>query len=173
VQLRGFLTVRNVDPHHLQRYLLPHEDVSVVIRRHPAMLLRYILEALAGLIIAGVLSDLIANGTIRTVIWCAWLIGLSRLAFKTFEWSDEYFAVTSVRVILVHGITVRRVDMMPLKKITDLTLNRSLLGRMLGYGTVVLESAGQDQALSSVEYVPEPEAVYLDISAVVFGFADD
>lgn len=145
----------------------------MIIRRHPAMLLRYVAEALAGLIVAGTLSAFFSNGTILTVIWSGWLVGLSRPAFKTFEWSDEYFAVTSVRVLLVHGLAVRRVDMMPLKKITDLTLNRSLLGRMLGYGTVVLESAGQDQALSTVEYVPEPEAVYLEISAVAFGSGDD
>ena len=87
--------------------------------------------------------------------------------------SDEFFAVTGVRVMLVHGIVVRRVDMMPLTKITDLTVDRSILGRMLGYGTVVLESAGQDQALSKVEYCPEPEAIYLEISSVAFGHGDD
>jgi uncharacterized membrane protein YdbT with pleckstrin-like domain len=90
-----------------------------------------------------------------------------------FEWSDEFFAVTKVRVMLVHGIVTRRVDMMPLSKVTDLTVDRSILGRMLGYGTIVLESAGQEQALSRVEYVPEPEAIYLDISSVAFGHGDD
>lgn len=167
------MAVRGVDPHHVQRYLLPHEEISVIIRRHPAMLLRHLLEVLAGLIVAGLLTGLFSDQTVLTVIWCAWLAILPRLLFKAYEWSDEFFAVTSVRVLLVHGLVVRRVDMMPLKKITDLTLNRSLLGRMLGYGTVVLESAGQDQALTSVEYVPEPEAVYLEISAVAFGSGDD
>jgi uncharacterized membrane protein YdbT with pleckstrin-like domain len=172
VQLPGFLTVRNVDPHHLERYLLPQEEHTVTIRRHPAMLLRYVGESLGGLILAGVLSGVVA-GSVLTVIWVGWLLVVSRLAFKVFEWSDEYFAVTTVRVILVHGILTRRVDMMPLTKITDLAVDRSIMGRMLGYGTIVLESAGQDQALSKVEYVPEPEAVYLDISAVAFGHGDD
>ena len=90
-----------------------------------------------------------------------------------FEWTDEFFAVTKVRVMLVHGLFERRVDMMPLSKITDLTVDRSIMGRMLGYGTVVLESAGQDQALSTVKYVPEPESIYLHISAAAFGSGDD
>jgi membrane protein YdbS with pleckstrin-like domain len=173
VQLPGFLTVRDVDPHHLQKYLLPQEEQTVTIRRHPALLLRYILETLGGLILAGILTGLVSNGTAITVIWVIWLLVVGRLAFKVFEWSDEYFAVTKVRVLLVHGIVVRRVDMMPLTKVTDLAVNRSIMGRMLGYGTIVLESAGQDQALSSVEYVPEPEAIYLEISAMAFGAGTD
>jgi membrane protein YdbS with pleckstrin-like domain len=173
VPLPGFLAVRDVPPHHLEKYLLPQEEQTVIIRRHPALLLRYIAESFAGLILAGVLTAVISNGTAITVVWLLWLALIGRLAFKVFEWSDEFFAVTGVRVMLIHGLVVRRVDMMPLKKITDLTVDRSIMGRMLGYGTIVLESAGQDQALSKVEYCPEPEAVYLEISSVAFGHGDD
>jgi membrane protein YdbS with pleckstrin-like domain len=173
VPLPGFMAVRDVDPHHLEKYLLPSEEHTVMIRRHPALLLRYLLETLGALIVASLLTAVVSGSTAVTVIWVGWLLVASRLAFKVFEWSDEFFAVTGVRVMLIHGILTRRVDMMPLKKITDLTVNRSILGRMLGYGTIVLESAGQDQALSKVEYVPEPEAIYLDISSVAFGHGDD
>jgi uncharacterized membrane protein YdbT with pleckstrin-like domain len=175
VPLPGFLTVRNIDPHHLEKYLLPQEidDDTVMIRRHPAVFLRHVGETLGALILAGVLTGFVSNSTIVTVIWVGFLAVAGRLAFKVFEWSDEFFAVTKVRVILVHGIITRRVDMMPLSKVTDLTVDRSILGRMLGYGTIVLESAGQEQALSRVEYVPEPESFYLDISAVAFGHGDD
>ena len=167
------MAVRDVNPHHLEKYLLPQEEQTVTIRRHPAMLLRYLIESFGALILAGVLTAVISNATAVTVVWVLWLMVVSRLAFKVFEWSDEYFAVTKVRVMLVHGIVTRRVDMMPLSKVTDLTVNRSIMGRMLGYGTIVLESAGQDQALSKVEYVPEPEAIYLEISSVAFGHGDD
>jgi uncharacterized membrane protein YdbT with pleckstrin-like domain len=173
VPLPGFLAVRDVDPHHLEKYLLPQEEQTVTIRRHPAMLLRYLLESFGALILAGVLTAVISGATAVTVVWVLWLMVVSRLAFKVFEWSDEFFAVTNVRVMLVHGIVTRRVDMMPLSKVTDLTVDRTIMGRMLGYGTIVLESAGQDQALSKVEFVPEPETIYLDISAVAFGHGDD
>lgn len=145
----------------------------MTIRRHPAMLLRYIGESLGALILAVALTVLVSQSFAVKLIWCAWLIVFSRLLVRFFEWSDEYFAVTKVRVMLVTGLIAKRVDMMPLSKITDLTVNRSVLGRMLGYGTLVLESAGQDQALSKVEYVPEPEAIYLEISAAAFGHGDD
>ena len=116
--LPGFLAVRDVSPHHLEKYLLPQEEQTVIIRRHPALLLRYVGESLAGLILAGVLTAAISNGTAITVVWLLWLALLGRFGFKVFEWSDEFFAVTGVRVMLVHGLVVRRVDMMPLKKIT-------------------------------------------------------
>ena len=167
------MAVRDVSPHHLEKYLLPQEEQTVTIRRHPAMLLRYIGETLGGLIIAGLLTAVVSQTVFLTVIWCAWLVVVGRFTFKVVEWSDEFFAVTKVRVILVTGLFTRRVDMMPLSKVTDLTVNRSIMGRMFGYGTIVLESAGQDQALSTVEHVPEPEAIYLEISAAAFGSGDD
>jgi uncharacterized membrane protein YdbT with pleckstrin-like domain len=168
------MAVRDVDPHHLKRYLLPHEiEDTVIIRRHPAVLLRHAVEVVGGLILAAVLSVFINPALIVTIIWCLWLLVIARFLVAVFEWTDEFFAVTKVRVMLVTGLFERRVDMMPLSKVTDLTVNRSIMGRMLGYGTVVLESAGQDQALSTVKYVPEPESIYLHISAAAFGSGDD
>ncbi len=40
-----------------------------------------------------------------------------------------------------------RVDAVPLSQITDSTLRCSLIGRILGYGTIRLETTGQKQAL--------------------------
>ena len=47
--------------------------------------------------------------------------------------------------------------MMPLIKVTDMSYNRSVPGRILGYGRFVMESAGQDQALREVNWVPDPD----------------
>ena len=58
---------------------------------------------------------------------------------------------------------------MPLVKITDLTFHRSSTGLLLGHGKFVVESAGQDQALSAIDYVPRAEATYLQISELLFG----
>ncbi len=53
--------------------------------------------------------------------------------------------------MLNYGVFTRRVAMMPLMKVTDMSYNRSVLGRLVGYGEFVLESAGQEQALRTVE----------------------
>lgn len=58
--------------------------------------------------------------------------------------------------------------MIPFAKITDLTFSRSRLGRVLGYGDFFVESAGQEQALSRVAFVPHPAQLYLEIVALIF-----
>ena len=58
---------------------------------------------------------------------------------------------------------------MPLANATDLTYNRSATGMLLGYGEFVIESAGQDLALSRISYLPQPEKLYIQISELLFG----
>jgi hypothetical protein len=49
--------------------------------------------------------------------------------------------------------------MMQLTKVTDMTFQRSPIGRLLGFGEFILESAGQDQALTNLGYLPYAGAV--------------
>ena len=44
-----------------------------------------------------------------------------------------------------------------------MSYNRTPGGRILGYGTFVLESAGQDQALRNIKNLPNPNELYLRI----------
>jgi protein-disulfide isomerase-like protein with CxxC motif len=71
--------------------------------------------------------------------------------------------------MLAQGFLVIKIAMMPLAKVTDLTFERSLRGRILGYGTLIVESAGQIQALNRIDYIPRPEEVYEALSELVFG----
>jgi membrane protein YdbS with pleckstrin-like domain len=102
------------------------------------------------------------------VIWIAWLILLLRLAVKVFEWNENYFVVTSQRMLLSKGLVTRKVNMMPLSKVTDMSFQRSTMGRILGYGEFILESAGQDQALRIVDHLPYPEQLYLEVCGLIF-----
>jgi hypothetical protein len=61
----------------------------------------------------------------------------------------------------VGGLITRRVGMMPLPRVTDMAYTQSPLGRILNYGTFVLESAGQDQALREIKPLPRPGDLYL------------
>ncbi|GAA4052796.1 PH domain-containing protein [Nonomuraea sp. NPDC050663] len=158
-------------PSSVNRYLLPHETQHIMVRRHPAVLLRPVAEVFGGLIIAGLLSRFFGggdNGTALVVVWWLWLLLLIRFVWKVAEWSVDYFVVTSKRILLTTGLITRKVAMMPLTKVTDMSFQRSLMGRMLGYGEFILESAGQDQALSTVEYIPYPETLYLEVCAMLF-----
>src|SRR5216683_591544 len=79
-----------------------------------------------------------------------------------------YFTVTDNRMILVSGFVVRKVAMMPLTRVTDMSFRRSAMGRLLGYGEFIIESAGQEQALRTINFLPYPEQLYLEICGLVF-----
>jgi uncharacterized membrane protein YdbT with pleckstrin-like domain len=164
--------VPNTDtvPASVNRYLLPHERQVITVHQHPAILIRPIFEVLIGLAIAGWLSNSVAhgNGTVLLVIWILWGLVFLRLVVKVFEWVETYFVVTSQRFILATGIVTRKVNMMPLAKVTDMTFQRSAMGRILGYGEFILESAGQDQALTNVDHLPYPEQLYLEVCGLIF-----
>lgn len=162
-------------PSAVNKYLLPHERQVVTVRQHPAVLIRPIVETLVGLAVAGWLSNSVAhgNGTAIAVIWGLWGLLLLRLAGKASEWSVNWFVVTSQRMLLTTGIVTRKVNMMPLTKVTDMSFQRSTLGRILGYGEFILESAGQDQALRVVDHLPYPEQLYLEVCGLIFKGDDD
>jgi uncharacterized membrane protein YdbT with pleckstrin-like domain len=169
--------VPNTDtvPTSVNKYLLPHERQVITVHQHPAVLIRPIFEVLVGLAIAGWLSNSVAhgNGTVILVIWILWVLLLLRLAVKVFEWSETYFVVTSQRMLLQTGLVTRKVNMMPLSKVTDMSFQRTSLGRILGYGEFILESAGQEQALRVVDHLPYPEQLYLEVCGLIFKDQED
>jgi uncharacterized membrane protein YdbT with pleckstrin-like domain len=169
--------VPNTDtvPASVNRYLLPHERQVITVHQHPAVLIRPIFEVLVGLAIAGWLTTVFAknNGTAILVIWILWGLVFLRLAIKVAEWGETYFVVTSQRFILATGLLTRKVNMMPLSKVTDMSFQRSTMGRILGYGEFILESAGQDQALNKVDHLPYPEQLYLEVCGLIFKDTDD
>jgi uncharacterized membrane protein YdbT with pleckstrin-like domain len=97
------------------------------------------------------------------------LVAVVRFTVLTILWWNERIVITDKRVMLAQGFLVIKIAMMPLAKVTDLTFERSIRGRILGYGTLIVESAGQIQALNRIDYMPRPEEVYEALSELVFG----
>jgi uncharacterized membrane protein YdbT with pleckstrin-like domain len=152
----------------INKYLLPREVQVATVRQHPAVLIGPSAQALGGLLLAGVLSAIVVHGILEMILWALWLVLFLRLVWKAANWSVDYFVVTSERLLLTTGFLTRRVNMMPLTKVTDMSFRRSFAGRLLGYGEFIVESAGQDQALRNVEFIPYPEQLYLLICGMLF-----
>ena len=152
------------------RYLLPTERPVINIRRHWAVLagmtVQSLLLLILGVLIARVLSD-IDFAQMVAIYFCVFVV--ARWAWTFVDWYVEKLVVTDKRLLLLTGIVDRNVAIMPLVKVTDLTFHRSATGLMLGYGKFVVESAGQDQALSTIDFVPKPEKLYIQISELLFG----
>jgi Bacterial PH domain len=152
------------------KYLLPTERVAISIRRHWAYLAGDTIQAIVllfiGVLFARILSGVDYVGTV--LIWFCVFVFL-RWAWRIADWFNETLIVTDKRLLLLTGIFYRNVAIMPLVKVTDLTYHRSASGMTLGYGKFVVESAGQDQALSTIDFVPHPDRLYQQISDLLFG----
>lgn len=146
----------------LDRYVLSGERVVVATRHHWGMLLEPVVTtAAAALAVAWLVvqaGPAVGDGVL--LLWWLWLVLVVRLAWKVLEWRNEWFVATDKRLLLLYGLITHKVAMMPLTKVTDMNYGRSPVGRVLGYGQFLLESAGQDQALRQIDWVSHPDATY-------------
>jgi len=154
----------------IERFLLPSERRVVAVRRHWARLLEPVgtaALALVGLLWLDQVLPLVPY--LREVLLAGWVVLLARLTWRLLDWREDWFVVTDRRLLLRSGLVTRQVAMMPLIKVTDMSYARPPLGRLLGYGQIVIESAGHDQALRRITHLPDPDGLYLEICDLLFG----
>lgn len=163
-----------VDHAHLRRYLLDGERIIVAMRRHWVRILEPAASAVAGMVLALWVEASVSPGAalLAKLAWWLWFVLLARLGWYVVEWRHDWFVATDKRLVLTHGVITRKVAMMPFPKVTDMSFVRTIPGRLLGYGKFVMESAGQQQALREVNYVPDANRAYRAICAEIFGVDD-
>lgn len=153
------------------RYLAQDERIVLDVRRHLAVLLRPFFDALGvvlGTLILGVaLSPDNGGDWIDTVLGLIAFYFMARFLWRCWEWWVDRIVVTDRRIFEVSGLLTRKVASMPLAKMTDMTYSRPVLGRILRYGDLRIESAGQDQALSRLDHLPTPDDFYRTITGLI------
>jgi membrane protein YdbS with pleckstrin-like domain len=148
------------------RYLFPTERYRGEWKRHWIHLSTPLAVGAGSTLLLGYLAGFLTKqniGGLVTVAVLIWLAVIGWVAWQVFDWYYDRFILTNKRVMVVNGIVTRKVAMMPLLRVTDMKYEQSALGRMLNYGTFVLESAGQDQALREVKHLPNPNELYLRV----------
>jgi uncharacterized membrane protein YdbT with pleckstrin-like domain len=156
-------------PAQVAKRLLPWELVVVETRQHPIVLARP--AALAGV---GLLAALVLTATIftasaaRVVLWFLWLILLGWAVWKFVNYRATHFVMTELRLVLYRGVFTVTVGMMPLGKVTDHRSEQTLTGRTFNYGSVIVETAGPDQALRRVDYLPFFDQLEFELLALLF-----
>jgi hypothetical protein len=160
-------------PDEVQGYLADTELNALGGQVHEAVMIEPVLTTTAGVI--GCLWVLVnlppTLHRVRDFVWVVLFVFIGRLVFKYWEWTRDLIFITGKRIVAVRGIITRRVEMMPLGKLTDMSYIRTPLGMVLGYGTFRLESAGQDQALGTLTPIPDPDASYRHVQNLLFGRA--
>jgi Bacterial membrane flanked domain. len=153
----------------LKRFLLPTETIVIEVRRHWAEIFLPAVAVFVGLVVALLLDTVMPLAPpVRLIMWLAWASVLGLFLWRILDWSMDWFVVTDKRFVRTWGVLTRQVGMMPLTRVTDMRYERPALGRLFGYGTFVLESAGQDQALHLIEFLPDPEELYKEVCELLF-----
>lgn len=154
---------------HVAQYLFDSERYCGEWRRHWIAVSQWLLALAGATLLLGYVVGAMQN--VPYVVGAAavlWLILLIVAGFRIGDWFFDKFVLTDKRVMLIEGIVARKVAMMPLARVTDMAYQQSPLGRVLNYGTFVLESAGQDQALREIDPLPYPNELYLLFCQVMY-----
>ncbi|HWU20769.1 MAG TPA: PH domain-containing protein [Nocardioides sp.] len=160
------LLVAITDPG-IGKHLLRDEGEVIVdeVSKHWVAYVRPGIESLVGLV-ALMVSTVVAV----QVAWFFLIVAGGLFLHATWlalREKRDRFVITNMRVFRVHGVLSSQLATMPLSRILDITVTKPLLGRLLGYGHFVFESAAQDQGLRDIRYVGRPDARDLAIQRVV------
>jgi uncharacterized membrane protein YdbT with pleckstrin-like domain len=143
----------------VNRYLLPHEDLVITTRQHPAVLIGPVILSLAGVVVATILSRMVprADQSLVVAIWAGWAVLVLRTFVKVSGWAVGEFVITSERVLFITGVFTRRIYSIPLGLIDDISVRRSPGARLFGYGELVVRSGHQKQVRQRIQYVAYPD----------------
>jgi hypothetical protein len=160
-------------PSGLEPILLPGEKLVTAVHAHWVSVAEPVASMVLGLVVAIWVDSNVTHSTqaVGTIFWWIFIILLLRMLWQLGDWHHNWFVATDKRLLLRYGIITHKVAMMPLIKVTDMSYVRSIPGQFLGYGRFVLESAGQDQALREIKWVPHPDETYRAICAEIFHIA--
>jgi len=157
-------------PREIDEYLLPTERRVIRVRQHWSVLLNDMIQSSLALgLVVALQRYLPSSMVIDNLTWYAGLVIVVRLTLLVALWWVERIVITDKRVMISQGILTHKIGMMPLTKVTDLTFKRTFTGRLMGYGTMVIESAGQIQALNEIDFMPQPEEIYEALTELIFG----
>jgi uncharacterized membrane protein YdbT with pleckstrin-like domain len=122
------------------------EQVYFDVRRHGVVLMRPFLWSLTLLVIGLFLMALPWPVPVAAPLVMG--IGAVSAIAAVWRWDRTRFVVTTEKVFLVEGVTRKRAAAVRLQGLRSISLEQSLLGRTLGYGTL---HAGPLE----VEHVPQ------------------
>lgn len=134
-------------------------DEKVVKELHPHWL-AVVVPALVGLLLAAVAAAVVLltpdssgwNLFQSVLLVFAAVLAIWSVAVPFLRWRTTHYVITSHRIMVRRGILTKTGKDITLAKITDVGFTQTLLDRMIGAGSLRIESAGDspDEELSDI-----------------------
>ena len=148
---------------------------QIVREFHPhwkVLILPFLSTILAGVAVYLILDRVgddegqIMNGTVRLVLlgvvlilWLVYAVG------RFINWRFTQYVLTNERMIVRSGIVSKHGKEIPLENINDVGFSQGILERLLRYGDVLIESAGE-HGQSVLGDIPDPEGFHTELYRV-------
>lgn len=151
----------------IARHLISDEGEVVVdeVRKHWAAVIGPIIEIVLAFPALALLAAVPSQ-----LYWFPLFLSLALALHGSWRilqaWMDR-FVITNMRVFRVHGILSQSIATMPIARILDISVHKPFIGRILGYGHFVFESAAQEQGLREIRFVGRPNERGLTIQRVI------
>lgn len=145
----------------MRTQLRANEELILEVRKH-WLSLNPALNLLSLWMVGGAVVCIIVHQAV-------WYVGLSfvlpllYLGYAVLNRRVDIWAVTNQRVLDEWGVFSHGLKESPLTRIHNITCWQSLLGRMLGYGTVEIQTAAE-QGATRYHYVSDPQQLTRIIS---------
>jgi len=141
------------------RLLIDGEELIMDLRPHWIALIMPAVATLATVAVMLVLYDAFDENILDTVVGIAG--GLFLLAYpvrKLVDWLTSHFVVTSDRIIHRRGFIAKYSMEVPLEAINDVRFEQGVIDRIIGAGTLVVQSASE-AGRQVFDHIRKPEEV--------------
>jgi len=142
--------------------LAPHEELILKTHPHWWYIAKAALSLIATMIVGGWLASITRLGLVNLLVAAVLLAEIVWLAERTIRWLSVYFVLTSQRVMSRSGIIAKRGIEIPLPRINTVRFDQGIFDRLLGLGTLIIESASTD-GVQTFNTVRRPSEIQKDI----------
>lgn len=109
--------------------------------------------------LARMVGSYLPEGSLVGGLGVVWLVCLTPPLFQLLVLKTTTYHVTNQRLEHTRGILHRRRDQLELVRIRDLSASRTLVQRMLGIGTVIMETVDRSHPIFRIEAQPNVYAL--------------
>jgi membrane protein YdbS with pleckstrin-like domain len=133
--------------------LVPATLLAVICLGVPLVLIQLVPATVSGTNVSG--AKAIADAVVAVVV-VAWYL------LRVLRWRFQTYTLTTHRIILARGVVSRVTESIALDRIQDTVVRRPLADRLIGAGSLEIQSAGRD-GTEVLRLVPKPDRFYTQI----------
>lgn len=156
-----------------ERLLSEGERIDLQLRPHWKALVLPVVTLILTCAVGGFLASIVTGSARKPSMIAIGVVALALIVWFVARpwiiWMNTNYVITNRRLIIRIGFIHRAGRDIPLSKVNDVSFRHdSLLDRMLGCGTLVVESAGE-HGQEELNDIPHVEETQREVSALISG----